>query len=354
MSDEGSGSSSSEEEEFREEKEGGSDEEEEESDEDEDDAPLSSLKKGSNTQSNNSPRRASSSTTGGRAAAAKVTSYAEDGDDDRDDDSDDDDDDKPLASLLKVKPKATADAKKKGDKAKESSSSSKKKKTKDEPLSSPKKKKAKKDPVVSIPSSSSASGNNKYEWSSAALYGTECDKGMLIQRLLCRWWYVSRNRKKKRARPGRLGFEPRSTAMATRWTCTSHRWVACLDILRRYATEWPAKSSLPATPPKNYDALDGFPGVYIGTSGEDVGTLLDLRDKSQAPSFANYLKMSSSGLKELLVKALQEQRRQLLEAEGPGTPTERDIDQMLKWASKVNADKADKEAVKILKAHGFS
>jgi hypothetical protein len=351
MSDEGSGSRISEEEEFREEEEGGSDEEEEESDED--DVPLSSLKKGNNTQSNNSPRRASSSSTGGRAAAAKVTSYAEDDDDDDGDDDSDDDDDKPLASLLKVKPnKATADAKKKSDKAKESSSSKKKKKTKDEPPSSPKKKKAKKEAVVSIPSTTSSSGNNKYEWSSAALYGTECDKGMLIQRLLCRWWYVSRNQKKRAAWP--TGFRTRSTAGARRWTCSSHRWIARLDVLRRYATEWPAQSSLPASPPKNYDALDGFPGVYIGTSGEDVGTLLDLRDKSQAPSFANYLTMSASGLKELLVKALQEQRRQLLEAEGPGTPTERDIDQMLKWASKVNADKADKEAAKVLMAHGFN
>jgi hypothetical protein len=122
----------------------------------------------------------------------------------------------------------------------------------------------------------------------------------------------------------------------------------------RYATEWPENASLPASPPKNYDALDGFPGVYIGTSGEDVGTVLDLRGKSKAPSFANYFQMPSSDLKVLLLKALQEQRRQLVEAEGPGTSTERDIDQLLKWASKVNADKADKEAAKVLKAHGLS
>lgn len=284
--------SSSEEEEFQE-GDNSSDDNEEESDEEEqgddedDDVPLSSLKK----------RRASST---------KTTSYAEDDDDDEDED--DSDDDKPLAALLKDKKKTSTKAASSPPKKKKTStpSSATKKKAAAAAAKPAAKKKAKKE--TSVSTSSSSSKSNKYEWSSAALYGTECDKGMLIQRLLCRWWY---------------------------------------------AMEWPETSSLPDQPPKHYDALDGFPGVYIGTSGEHVGTLLDKRDKAKAPSFANFSQKHSSELRDLLLKALKEQKKQLVEAEGTGTETEREIDQLVKWATKINPDKADKEAAKVLKAAGF-
>ena len=126
----------------------------------------------------------------------------------------------------------------------------------------------------------------------------------MIQRLLCRWWY---------------------------------------------AINWPDTSKIPESPPKNCDALDGFPGVYVCTAGDDVGKIIDYRNKDDAPSFENLAKKSSEELQELLIKALDEQKRQLIEAEGTGTETEKELNSLLKWAKKVKAKTADKEGEKVLK-----
>jgi hypothetical protein len=64
--------------------------------------------------------------------------------------------------------------------------------------------------------------------------------------------------------------------------------------------------------------------------------------------------MACSELRDLLLRALQEQRKQLVEAEGTGTDAEKEIEALAKWATKVNPDKADREAAKVLKAAGFS
>lgn len=162
-----------------------------------------------------------------------------------------------------------------------------------------------KKPAPPAKKTSSVSSDKKYEFASAALYQSESLKGLLIQRLLCRWWYA-------------------------------------------YA--WPDPTSLPAIPPKHYDSLDGFPGVYVCTEGDEVGKLLDLRDKDQCPSFRNFANKSSSELKDLLLKALENQKAQLAEHGGEGSALEKELQGLIKWATKVNADKADKEALKVLKA----
>jgi len=205
-------------------------------------------------------------------------SYADAGGDDDDDDASEDDD-VPLSSLVKKKPPASPKRKKAPRKA--------------APAASPKK----------------AKSSKKYEYPSFALYGTESTKGLLIQRLLCRWWY---------------------------------------------AMEWP--TGLPAAPPPHYDTLDGFPGVYVCTSPdgpEPVGHLLDVRDPSKAPSFAVFAKKDASELQTLLETALIEQMKVLKEHEGPGTATEKELGQLLKWTRKVQPEKADREAAKVLKAHGL-
>ncbi|KAL3904305.1 MAG: hypothetical protein SGARI_004981 [Bacillariaceae sp.] len=107
-------------------------------------------------------------------------------------------------------------------------------------------------------------------------------------------------------------------------------------------------------PPQNYDAMDGFPGVYICTQGEEVGTIKDMRDKDKAPNFNNFAKMNADDLRDLLVNALKEQKRQLVASEGKGTSTEKELDGMLKWAEKLNTSKADKEATTVLKAAKLS
>lgn len=56
----------------------------------------------------------------------------------------------------------------------------------------------------------------------------------------------------------------------------------------------------------------------------------------------------------MLLTALENQKKQLIKIEGPGTSTEKEIDTLYKWTKKVDPIKADKEAVKILKAQGLS
>lgn len=223
-------------------------------------------------------------------------------DDEDDDDGDDDDgdydsdssDDAPLSSL-KAKKKAPAKKKAaaKAKPAKKSTSAKKKK-------AAPKKKKAKKKATTT---KSSASTSN-YLCASGELYA-HCDKGKLIQSLLARWWY---------------------------------------------AYEWPDPAKLPASTPEGYDALDGFPGVYICTRGCDVGKFLDHRNHDESPSFKNFARKGSEELQGMLLSAIEEQMKVLLEHEGSGTETEKNLKTLEKWAGKLNCSKADKEAEKVLKA----
>lgn len=217
-----------------------------------------------------------------RGRKRKSISYAEDGDDD-DDEDESSDDDIPLAQLKSPKKKAKPSPKKKA----------------------PAKKKAA--PKKKAPAKSEPKKSDDYNTMAAAIFGTECIKGKLIQKLLCRWWY---------------------------------------------AIEWP--TDVPDRAPKNYDAMDGIPGVFVCTSGGNVGKIKDVRDMENKPSFANFLSKDASELKDLLITAVEAQKEQLIEAEGEGTPTEKELKEMLKWAKKINGDKADKEATRVLKKAGMS
>ena len=146
-----------------------------------------------------------------------------------------------------------------------------------------------------------------YRSISAAVFGSECTKGQLIQKLLCRWWY---------------------------------------------AIEWP--TNIPSKAPHMYDAMDGMPGVYVCVEGDDVGKIKDLRDMKNKPSFSNFLSKGSEELKDLLVLAIERQLTALIQSEGEGTITEKELKEMLKWANKVNTDKADKEVERMLKKAGMS
>ncbi|KAL3796531.1 hypothetical protein ACHAW5_004433 [Stephanodiscus triporus] len=233
----------------------------------------------------------------------------EDDDDDDDDDEDgdynsDSSDDVPLSSLKSPQKKATKvkPAAKKSTSAKKDAP--KKKATKKTETKTPVKKKksmsAKK--ASKVASSTSASAN--YLCASSELY-SQCDKGKLIQSLLVRWWY---------------------------------------------AYQWPDPKTLPASTPKGYDALDGFPGVYICTQGSNVGKFLDKRDRDQAPSFKNFAKKNSEELKDMLLRAIERQLKDLIKYEGEGTDAEKNLKVLEKWTMKLNCSKADKEAEKVLKA----
>jgi hypothetical protein len=276
-----------------------SSEEEADFDESEEDMPLAGLKKSSKNKDDGLKKSSKNKDDGGsngkrRRSTSKAVSYAEDedGDDDEeefneeeeDDDDDDDDDDVPLASLKSA-----------------ASPSPKKKKANGKKAASPaaKKKKAAKKEASSTTTSSSS---DNYQSPSAALYGSNCQKGQLIQKLLCRWWY---------------------------------------------AITWPDPSKIPSKNPKHYDPLDGIPGVYVCTSGDDVGVIKDFRDNDLRPNFANFAKKPAEELQTLLIKAIEGQKKILVEAEGHGTPTEKELNDQLKWARKLKPATADKEAVKV-------
>lgn len=139
----------------------------------------------------------------------------------------DSDDDKPLMELIKKrKAQVSAEAIANGQIKKEKDENPVLKKVKIEPSSASSKKPVVKEEKVSSssksttsskPASSRSSSSNSGQYS-ADFYDT--DKGMMAQRLLCRWWY---------------------------------------------AITWPLPEDI-RTPPTGFESLDGFPGVFICTS----------------------------------------------------------------------------------------
>jgi hypothetical protein len=203
-----------------------------------------------------------------------------------DDEEDEDDDDVPLAKL-KSPPK------KKSKPEKPVKKTNQKPTKKVEKTSNTKLKIEPKNPSLS---------ESELKTTAGVIFGSQCIKGELIQKLLCRWWY---------------------------------------------AIEWP--TNVPTDPPKHYDAMDGMPGVFVCTNGDDVGKIKDFRDEKNKPSFKNFLGKDSSELKELLIKAVEVQKKALISAEVEKTQIEKDLDAILKWARKLNPEKADKEAEKVLR-----
>ena len=256
--------------------------------------------------------RKSSSASGKRSSSGKVINYKErDLEDSSENEWDEEDlvenddvssegfedsDDEPI-SLKKTKKASTPVKKKKVEKVK-------KKKDTETPK---KKKKIKKSSSSASNNSGGTSSSSNFVCASSELY-TKCDKGKLISEFLRRWWY---------------------------------------------AMTWPDPKDLPETTPENCDAMDGFPGVYVVTSGDEVGKILDLRDKKTCPNFINMVQKSSGELRNLLLQAIAEQKRILIENEGEDTQTEKDLKRLEKWAQRVNASKADKDAEKVLKAAGL-
>mmetsp|Transcript_87697 Transcript_87697/g.249505 ORF Transcript_87697/g.249505 Transcript_87697/m.249505 type:complete len:92 (+) Transcript_87697:309-584(+) len=89
-----------------------------------------------------------------------------------------------------------------------------------------------------------------------------------------------------------------------------------------------------------------MPGVFICVKGDSIGEILDKRDPATCPSLKNLKKKNCNELKGLLLEALNKQREQLVEHEGEGTSIEKGIQKEITWASKVNVEKAEKEAKK--------
>jgi len=125
-------------------------------------------------------------------------------------------------------------------------------------------------------------------------------KGALVQKLLVRWWYA--------------------------WS-------------------WPLPEEI-GKPPQGYEKLDGFPGVFVSTRTDSLGTILDLRDKTNCPSLKNMITKPSSELKELCRKAYENQIQQLIEAEGEDVKLVRVLKRELKELMNIDAKKADAEGMR--------
>ena len=128
-----------------------------------------------------------------------------------------------------------------------------------------------------------------------------CKKGLLAQRLLVRWWY---------------------------------------------AMDWPPAELLPE-PKQGFEALEGFPGVFISTREDTLGAVDDRRSRETKPCLSNLREMPSSELKQLCIRAYEEQIKQLIEAEGPNTALELVLRSELKEVARVDAEEADRESSRL-------
>ena len=276
-----------------------------------DDVPLSALGgKGKKDESSDEEAEFGDDEDAGDDEQLDSDDFVVEEDDDDDEDGEygsdsDDDDDVPLSAMKSKKEKTPPkkkpkkESKSKAKPAKKAKSSAKKE--------APKKKasaKKKKKSTNTTTKKSSTIGGGNWLCASGELY-SQCDKGKLIQEVLKRWWH---------------------------------------------AYEWPDPKDLPATTPKGYDALDGFPGMYICSEGLDVGNFLDKRNHAKSPSFNNMAKKSAEELRGMLLNAITNQTKELQKEEGGGTETEKNLKGLEKWATKLNCTKADKEAEKVLKA----
>jgi hypothetical protein len=136
--------------------------------------------------------------------------------------------------------------------------------------------------------------------------------------------------------------------------------------------EWPVLTDI-GTPPPTYEALDGYPGLFLCVRGDqEVGKLLDLRPKETAPTFSNFARKPCAELQDLLRTALLKQREQLNAHWGKEVASssssssskgasatkvklprmakveDNTISTELKWLEKVNCAAEDKRAAKVM------
>ena len=128
-----------------------------------------------------------------------------------------------------------------------------------------------------------------------------CKKGFIAQKLLVRWWY---------------------------------------------AIEWPPADIIPKPKP-GFESLEGFPGVFISTRQDTLGVIDDIRIRETKPCLSNFKEMPSCELQRLCVRAYEEQIRQLIGAEGPGTALELTLRSELKEVESVDAAEADRESSRL-------
>ena len=264
-----------------------------ESSSDDDDIPLSSLVKAKASKAKAaSPAKAKkASAPRKRAPPPPASSSSEEEEDEDDDDDDGDDDDDESDSDDSDVPLAAL---------------SKKKKAKAAPAAKKPRRSTSPRPGRSG-EASTKKGKPKGGLAEAAFY--ECQRGQVLQQLLRRWWY---------------------------------------------AVDWPSEEAKnkPVIDPACWERLEGFPGVHLCWKGDRRGELVDHRDHSTSPCFANYHVKPTQFLKDLCLKACEVQMKQLLEFKPMNLDVAvRDLKKVIADVTRVDCAKADAEAAKAVKAY---
>jgi len=148
--------------------------------------------------------------------------------------------------------------------------------------------------------SSSAGEKGRPQGSNKAADFYETQKGQLLQALLVRWWY---------------------------------------------AFDWPTKKEI-GVPPVGYEEMDGFPGVFVSFNLDSLGAILDLRDMTNCPSLKNLSKRTAKQIQDLAIEAITKQMTELQEAEGQDAPLCAELKKKLKIVKAINAEEAEREALK--------
>ncbi len=115
---------------------------------------------------------------------------------------------------------------------------------------------------------------------------------------------------------------------------------------------WPAASAILNPPPKGYDPLDAFPGVYIKTTGGNIGHIMDKRDPLTCPSFNVFIKKSVPELRSLLKKAIAKQKEVLVKDTDISAVAK--LDKILQWESSLKDKEVESEFEKFKKEKKFT
>lgn len=127
--------------------------------------------------------------------------------------------------------------------------------------------------------------------------------------------------------------------------------------------EWPCKEVREHSAPDGYYDLPGVPGVSVGIGEEVLGEIKDIRPPpskaAPRPTFKFLYSLPSTTLAELWGRAIRNQKKALVEAEGEEAPMLRGLDQELKqvelfrkFAPRIDA-KAEEAHKKGTEVYGF-
>jgi len=125
--------------------------------------------------------------------------------------------------------------------------------------------------------------------------------------------------------------------------CVLRRWWYCFD--------WPRPESLESPGPSYMSC--GFPGVWVCVMGDDLGHIVDRRNRKGCPSRDDMLKESSAKLAAWWRAGMQKQRAELVQFEGNEAPLlvhlDLEIAEAKKWTA-ANSTAADAAWTKKKKA----